>query len=308
MIRWIIIGTGNAGRCHIAAIERTPAACVAGLVTADDPSRTDYPVFATLAAALKVIEADAVVIATPTNTHLALASEALYAKLPVLCEKPVGRNAQEAELLYKLSLQQNIPVGVVLNQRACVHTRWIHEQIHEGSMEPQAVTMTGGIPRFQGWMNDPEKSGGGLLRSVGIHFVDLLVWWLGLPVWLAATKAGRPIENNVSLLATFKNGCQACIHLTSINSSGRGPISICIEADGSRLKLDGHEIVLFEGCAPPPECEIRDEALTFGPGHLCVIQEASQMLLERKEFPISLAMALPSLYLLDQIYEATGSC
>jgi predicted dehydrogenase len=51
---------------------------------------------------------DAVVVATPTNTHYAIVRNALLANKHVMCEKPLCQTSQEAEELIELAKERNL--------------------------------------------------------------------------------------------------------------------------------------------------------------------------------------------------------
>jgi NAD(P)-dependent dehydrogenase (short-subunit alcohol dehydrogenase family) len=77
-----------------------PGATVVGLV---DPAPASdlaaLPRFADLAAAIAKTTPDAVIVATPNDTHVGLARAAIDARLLVLCERPVRRTAADAEAI-----------------------------------------------------------------------------------------------------------------------------------------------------------------------------------------------------------------
>ena len=51
---------------------------------------------------------DAVVVATPTNTHYAIVRDALLANKHVMCEKPLCQTSKEAEELIELADERNL--------------------------------------------------------------------------------------------------------------------------------------------------------------------------------------------------------
>ena len=181
MIRWLVAGAGQAGRCHIASIDKTDGAVLAGIIDPHVPSDAAAPVYVDLSAALKDVDADAIVIAAPNDTQIEIAELALGSGLPVLCEKPVGTTYAEAQALNAQANDIGVPLGLVLNQRAQIHGRWIRDLIKSGSLTPRMVTFTGDLARLTGWHADPVSSGGGVLRTIGLHYLDLPPWGLGAP-------------------------------------------------------------------------------------------------------------------------------
>lgn len=310
-VRWLIVGAGAAGRCHIEAIARTTGASLIGIV---DPGEvaSKVPLYRHLAAALKSEMPDAVIIATPNDTQVVLAAQALAAGLPVLCEKPVGVSVAEAERLIAMAADEGVAAGVVLNQRAQVHCRWIKDLIQSGALSPQSISFTGDVTRLMGWHRDPIRSGGGALRTIGIHFLDLLLWWLGPMQEIDAKLSGPPrAEEGFDVRLSFANGGNARVQIDAVKEQGTGPVRCVIEGAGrgQRLEMTGHAITQVSGLPDPPTAETYDPALFFGPGHEAVIAEATASLASGQGFPVPLTEALPVLRLIEGVYarETTGA-
>src|SRR5215471_10530207 len=96
-----VVGAGHWGPNLIRNFENPPASRVKAVVDRDrarlDQVRARFPrveVTSELDAILADREVDALVIATPTNTHYALVKAALQAGKHVLVEKPITRNAR----------------------------------------------------------------------------------------------------------------------------------------------------------------------------------------------------------------------
>ena len=304
MIRWLVVGAGAVGRAHAAAIGRVDGATLAGFVSVDPVADPGVPLFAALPDALRVLRPDAVVIATPHDTHHALGSQALEAGVPTLFEKPVGLATGEARALAQLARRRGIPAGAVLNQRACRHPAWITGLVGEGRLRPTSVSFCGTLARLGGWHADPRRAGGGVLRTIGIHYVDLLRCWLGEATAAGALLAGEPGEDRVVAALRFAGGALGGLQLSATAPRSLGPVRGVIEAEGARLELAGHVLVRAEGVPEPPPPEPADAALTYGPGHLAVIREASAALAAGRGFPVTLDDALPTLELVDRLYVA----
>lgn len=303
-INWLVVGAGAAGRCHIEAIARTDGAALVGIV---DPAGVDSeaPVYAGLAHALDAARPDAVIVATPNDTQVELASQALAAGLPVLCEKPVGTRVADAERVIARAESAGVTAGVVLNQRAQAHCRWIKGLIEDGTLRPQHVTFTGDVTRLMGWHRDPARSGGGALRTIGIHFLDLLLWWLGPVRDVDATLTGSPREEDCfDVRLSFANDSTASVQIDAVKEQGIGPVQCVIEGEAQRIEMTGHAITAVSRSPDPPKAETYDPALFFGPGHETVVAEATAALTACKPFPVPLTEALPVLRLIEGVYKA----
>lgn len=307
MIRWLVVGAGHAGKCHIAAIDQVIGAELAGVVDTNADIDIAAPIFDNLAAAIAEAKPTAVIIATPNDTQLALARVAIEAGLPVLCEKPVCNSFEDAKTLANVSDQSNIPVGVVLNQRAQLHSRWIKGLIHSGVFAPEQIMFSASLPRLTGWHADPAKSGGGLLRTIGLHYIDLLIWWLGRPKLQHAKLSGSPQENNIDIALEFSAGCNAQIKMTAVHETGSGPVTCTLESESARLEMQGHEITSVDNLPEPPPLEPMGKGLFFGPGHYTVIEEVTASLVHSKSFPVSVTDVFPALSLIEEIYAADCS-
>jgi predicted dehydrogenase len=306
--RWLVVGAGGVGRAHAAAIRRVDGAVLSGMVTLEPFDDPGVPVFASLAQALEALRPDAAVIATPHDTHLALGLQVLEAGVAVLFEKPVGLSTGEAQRLVDRAAALGIPAGAVLNQRACRHHAWIAARVRTGELRITSVAFTGALAQLRGWHADPARAGGGLLRTIGVHYVDLLRWWLGEPAAVAALLAGAPAEDRLAVALSFADGAFGSLQLSATAARSLGPVRTIIEGEAARIELAGHAIQRVEGLPPPPALEPPDAALPYGPGHLEVIRAATAALDAKAPFPVPLAELLPTLRLVDRLYvAATGA-
>ena len=101
--RVLLVGAGVRGTMWARVIAEAPDATLAGIVDRDDSRARrardahapDAPVEHDFASALAHIAADAVVIATPPDSHHSLVSQAFEHGLDVLCEKPLSDDMHE---------------------------------------------------------------------------------------------------------------------------------------------------------------------------------------------------------------------
>jgi predicted dehydrogenase len=307
VIRWLVVGAGGVGRAHAAAIRGVAGAALAGVVSLDPVADPGVPVFVRLSDAIDALRPDAAVIATPHDTHLELGLQALAAGVPVLFEKPVGLCTGDAEALVERALALGTPAGAVLNQRACRHQAWIAALARSGRLSITSVAFGGSLARLSGWHADPARAGGGLLRIIGVHYVDLLRWWLGEPAAVAALLSGTPAEDRIAVALAFPGGALGSLQLSATAARSLGPVRTVIEAGDARIELAGHAIQRVEGLPDPPALEPANAALPYGPGHLEVIRAATEALAAARPFPVPLAELLPTLRLVDRIQAAAAA-
>jgi predicted dehydrogenase len=309
VIRWLVVGAGGAARAQLAALRSVPDAAIAGVVAPEglpaELAQAGVAGFADLESALAGAGADAVSIATPHDTHLALGLRVLEAGLPLLVEKPVGLDTAQARALEAAAQACGSRVGVVLNQRSTPAARWVFDLLRAGRLQPQAIAFSGHLARATGWHADPRRSGGGLLRLIGIHYVDLLRWWLGAPEAVIAALEGAPADDRLVAALRYPSGLLASVQLSAVASRSLGPVRCVIEAGDARIELAGHRVQRVEGLEPPPAEAPASEGEIYGPGHRAVFAEATLALGRGAPFPVPLAEALATLELVDRLAAAS---
>lgn len=138
-IRLLQIGAGIRGQ-HWAQYVRQHADmnCV-GVVEPDEGSRAkfraiagDVPAFADLGQALAAVQADAVLIVTPSSTHAELSIRSLDAGLTVMVEKPLATTVEEGRRVLEKSRAVGKQVIVAENYRFWPAERTIQRLLAEG--------------------------------------------------------------------------------------------------------------------------------------------------------------------------------
>lgn len=111
MFRVGLAGFGFVGRLHFEAFSKLDdvqiVAVSCGRPGPDGVRRHQGPF-----ALVQDTEVDAVVIALPTHLHIPVATAAVSAGKPVLIEKPLALNVDEAKDLAALALTANVPVQI----------------------------------------------------------------------------------------------------------------------------------------------------------------------------------------------------
>ncbi|HEX8252533.1 MAG TPA: Gfo/Idh/MocA family oxidoreductase [Thermoanaerobaculia bacterium] len=111
-----VVGTGYLGRLHARVLSETPEATFVGFVEPNDAiaaeveSSLGLKRFESVAALAK--EIDGAVVATPTTSHFAVASELLAAGVDVMVEKPITATVDEAQRLIELAAKHGRIVQV----------------------------------------------------------------------------------------------------------------------------------------------------------------------------------------------------
>jgi len=168
----------------------------------------------------------AVIVATPTATHVAISIDALQAGKHVYCEAPLSNEIEECKQMAKVAIaSQNIfqvghqrrtnplykhalkfikggAIGQPVQARAHYHRKdSLRRPVSDAKYE-----------RLLNWRLYRDTSGG-LVAEYGSHQLDVINWFLntlpvavvgdgGIDVW----KDGREVHDNIHLLFEYPNG------------------------------------------------------------------------------------------------------
>ncbi|MFL5955192.1 MAG: Gfo/Idh/MocA family protein [Gaiellaceae bacterium] len=167
-------------------------------------------------------DVDVVVVATPNKFLQPTVVEALQAGKHVLCEKPLGRNAAEAETMVEAAKTAGRTLKTGLNHRHKQAISAAYGLLEKGAIgRPFAIRAAYGHGGRAGynkeWRGDPELAGGGELLDQGVHVVDLCRWFLGefveatgvLGTWFWDVE---PLEDNAFVLLRTEDGRVASFH------------------------------------------------------------------------------------------------
>jgi len=187
MLRFGLFGAGRIGRVHAASLAAHPRT---ELAIVYDPIEVAAHEVATLYGATPTQDAeailadpaiDAVIIASPTPTHVDLLTASAQAGKAILCEKPIDACAEEIKGL-------NATVMVGFNRRfdptfAAVRDRVANGEI--GRLEQLLITSRDPAPAPAAYI----ASSGGLFRDMTIHDFDMARFFLGEVTEVQATGA-----------------------------------------------------------------------------------------------------------------------
>ena len=122
---------------------------------------------------------DAVIIATPTDTHYKIALDCIEAGKHILIEKPIARNYNEAEEIIKNAESKNVKVMVGMNLRFRPDAMMMKSLLNSGELGELFYVRCGWIRKQsseQSWFMKREKAGGGVIIDLGIVLLDLALW------------------------------------------------------------------------------------------------------------------------------------
>jgi predicted dehydrogenase len=208
-----VVGCGHFGRFHALKVAASPRAVLAG-VSDRDPDRAAALARETGGAALEwpaLLDAcDAVVVATPADTHFAVAAEALRAGRHVLVEKPMAATLDEADALATLAAEGRrvLQVGHLLRYSA------EHQAISSRMRRPLYIDCVRIAP-FK-----PRGTDVSVILDLMIHDLDLVLSLVDSPI-TSVDAVGAPVasphEDIANARVRFANGCVATITASRIS-------------------------------------------------------------------------------------------
>ncbi|MGD3110755.1 Gfo/Idh/MocA family protein [Streptomyces sp. YGL11-2] len=122
---------------------------------------------------------DAVIVATPDDTHERIACDALVAGCPVYVEKPLGITAESCDTILRTARRTGTRLYVGHNMRHMGVVRLMHRLIARGDIgEPKMVwtrhfVSYGGDYYFKDWHADRRRTTGLLLQKAA-HDIDVI--------------------------------------------------------------------------------------------------------------------------------------
>jgi predicted dehydrogenase len=200
---------------------------------------------------------DFVSIATPNDTHFAIARAFVEAGFNVLCDKPMTLDLAQARELARIVEQAGVVFAVTHSYTGYPLVRQAREMIRAGQLgDINAVRVTylqsslyrQRTPEQQrrfAWKVDPARAGAsGCFGDIGIHAYNLLRYVTGLvPGQLAChLRAYHPesrLDDYGTALLRFQDGALGTITASRV-SQGREN-DLWFEIDGTRGSLEWHQ-------------------------------------------------------------------
>jgi len=208
MLRVAVLGAGRIGKIHAANVAANPDA---RLVAIADPfgnsarSLADHLGCEALLDPVMAIErrdVDAVVVCSPTDTHVGLMLHAVRMGKAVLCEKPIDLDIAKADAAVLEIERLKGRVMLAFNRRFDPSARQLRRSIDAGEIgDVRQVIITSRDPGLPS--REYIGHSGGIFRDMVIHDFDMARWLLGEePIEVMAT-ASRLVDSTLADLDDF---------------------------------------------------------------------------------------------------------
>lgn len=211
---------------------------------------------------------DLIDIASPNNTHAEIAIAAARAGKIVMCEKPLGRTAEEALSMVEAVEAANVPNMVWYNYRRVPAVMLLKDLLNENrfgrifhyrSQFLQDWTISQDLPQGgEGlWRLDASVSGSGVTGDLLAHNIDMAMWLNGPIVEVSAmtetfikerkhslTGEMHPvtIDDASAFLCRFANGSTALFEATRYARGHKALFTLEINGEKASASWDLHDL------------------------------------------------------------------
>ncbi len=155
-----------------------------------------------------------------------IANDLLDQGFPFLMEKPMGLNSSEVDAVAAKAARLDAFVAVPLAQRYGPFAKRARELLAGGRFGPLSHIYVRinrpGPARYPAWdcpwMLDPDESGGGCLRNLGSHGLDMFLYLTGEPAVVTGAQLSRraherPVEDYASVMLRSASGILGTIEV-----------------------------------------------------------------------------------------------
>jgi predicted dehydrogenase len=225
-VRVAILGCGAvAEKFYLPALGRSPRLRIAALVDeslarAQRLAPAGQEILVTRDYRDVVASAEAAVVALPNHLHAPVTIDLLRRGIHVLVEKPMALNVRDCDAMISAANEAKVVLSVGHMRRFYGSCRFVADALAVGLLGRilSFDLRDGGVfnwPLASDYLLRRDAAGGGVLMDLGVHDLDLLMWWLGdyKSVVYRDDSAGG-VEANCELGLTLQNGVSGVVELS----------------------------------------------------------------------------------------------
>jgi myo-inositol 2-dehydrogenase/D-chiro-inositol 1-dehydrogenase len=146
-------------------------------------------------------EVDAVIVASPTSTHVDLMEQAIDAGVPVLCEKPIDLEILRVDSLRVKAAATDVPIALGFNRRFDRHFVELRRRVAAGEIgDLEQLLITSRDPGEPSAAYLPQS--GGIFRDMTIHDLDMARYLIPDIVEVSA-RGAKVFSDNIRMADDF---------------------------------------------------------------------------------------------------------
>lgn len=240
MLKAALLGCGRWGQNHLRVLsslkEQGLIESIAVVDTSDE-ARLSAKSADFTSPTMEGIDADFVVIATPSQLHSSQALELLENNFHVLVEKPLGCSESEAAQVIACARENGKILGVGLLLRFHPGVMLANRMMNNGELGRMETL------RFVRRSQRPAPPEGNVIEALGVHAIDLMCHFMSESEPSAINVEGDEIEARIAL--EFPHGIEAVIDIAWEASQERRTVSLVGSNATLRIDFDIHDRVFF---------------------------------------------------------------
>lgn len=199
---------------------------------------------------------DAIIIASPQNTHKEISLAAFELGKPILCEKPLGASLADARIMSQTAKTLNVVNLIGFNYIRSPLTQYAKKLIHEGELGDILYVRA---EHSEDFFADPKHKTtwrikgkeNGTMGDLAPHLVNLMHYLLGpieelcaqIDVKREKDKSKVEIQNNLNddqaqFMCTFKNGAKGHLSFSRVAAGRKMGLSYEITGTKGTLRFD----------------------------------------------------------------------
>ena len=188
----------------------------------------------------------------PNSLHAEPTIAAAEAGKHVLCEKPLGRTADESYEIWRRVSATGVKHLCAFNYRFVPANRLAREMIDAGELgeirhfRGRYLQDWGDDPSLDTWRFQADEAGSGALGDLGAHVIDLARYLVGDFATVSAVVktflAGREVDDAIEAAVTFQGGAVGTIEATRLALGRRNALQWEINGSKASLAFDMHRL------------------------------------------------------------------
>lgn len=217
---------------------------------------------------------DAVVAVVPPSLHLTIVQAVADARKALLIEKPLSTTGANARTIVRIVRSSGIPVLMAHTLRWNTVARTVRDALPALGPLRTLVVNQRFEPSALDWLDDPTRSGAGIILHTGVHSFDLVRFLTGHEVsrvWCRTMRVNtRRTEDHFNALFELEGStAQVAVNGSRATRGRSGLIDVACEE--GQLLADhqqhwAHTVVGLERTPlglPPPAMTVREVATAF---------------------------------------------
>ncbi len=211
---------------------------------------------------------DYILVVTPNFVHFDPVMKALDAGIPVMCEKPLTVDLDQALQIEAKVKEKNLPFAVAhtyLGHWSSWFSRWLIQSGHLGDvrwvdsyyLQGWLATKLEDTGQMQAsWRTDPKRAGAsGCGGDIGIHAFMQLRFVTGLEIekvsaHLECMVPGRPIDDHFTVYGHLSNGGKCLVRASQICTGHKNDLGVVIAGTKGLLRWRQEDAEAVTVCLP----------------------------------------------------------